>query len=178
MPGAKGRSGRRPLPTKIKKLRGNPGKRALNDREPKVAAGIPIRPIGLQPLAIKEWRDIVPELEQLGILSKIDGKALAAYCSAFARWMQAEQEITARGIIVEEPILDREGNEVGTRIKRNPAVSISNEALKLMKSFLIEFGMTPASRSRIRVEKPDQPEDPLEALLKRHDVQTEIPTVQ
>lgn len=159
-------SGRRPLPTAVKKLRGNPGKRPLNAKEPKAPAGDPSMPKGLSAAAAKEWKSILPELRQLGVLSRIDGKALAAYCHAYARWMEAEKEIKKHGIVVEEPILIA-GIETGyVRYKKNPAVTISESHLKLMKSFLVEFGMTPSSRSRVRIEKPNPEADPLEEFLK------------
>ena len=118
--------------------------------------------------ASQEWKSILPELRQLGVLSRIDGKALAAYCNCFARWMQAEREIKRLGIVVEEPITsyDRETGEseiIGYRYKKNPAVTISEGAMKLMKSFLVEFGMTPSSRSRLIVnEDATKPIDPAE----------------
>jgi len=162
-------AGRRPLPTNLKKLRGNPGKRKLNDAEPDVNQKAPEMPPDLPELAQKEWTSIVPRLMQLHVLSDVDGKALAAYCFAYARWHEAEQEIERLGIIVEEPILGGpiENREiVGYKYKRNPAVSISHDALKLMKTYLIEFGLTPAARTRLRIEKPKEP-DPMDEYLRR-----------
>lgn len=164
-------SGRRPLPTAVKKLRGNPGKRPLNKNEPAAPARDPVMPKGLSAAAAREWKAILPELRQLGVLSTIDGKALAAYCHAYARWMEAEREVKRLGIVVEEPIMhfDRETGESeldGYRYKKNPAVTISETAMKIMKSFLVEFGMTPSSRSRVHIEKPAAEADPLEQFLK------------
>lgn len=147
-------SGRRPLPTAVKKLRGNPGKRKLNDAEPIAAPGIPKMPEFLSKIAQQEWKEIVPELERLGVLAKVDGKALAGYCVSYARWMEAQKQIDKHGILIEESVFDKDGEEVDVRVKRNPAISIAHAELKNMKSFLIEFGMTPAARSRIRMEKP------------------------
>lgn len=159
-------SGRRPKPTALKKLQGNPGKRKLNAAEPKPQPGDPTVPKGLSPAAAAEWKSILPELRQLGVLSKIDGKALAAYCHAFARWMEAEVEIRRLGIVVMEPIFSGE-RFLGCKYKKNPAVTISEGAMKIMKAFLVEFGMTPSSRSRVRIEKPAAgDEDPLDAFLK------------
>jgi P27 family predicted phage terminase small subunit len=169
MPGTSG-SGKRPLPTAIKKLRGNPGHRSLNDAEPVPAREVPDIPEGLSELAIAEWNSIVPELACLGVLSKIDGKALGAYCECYAEWVQAKKEVTDRGILVKEPAYDKKGKEIGYKLKRNPAIAVKNEALKLMKSFLIEFGLTPASRARLHVEKPADP-DPFDIFLasQQHD---------
>lgn len=159
-------SGRRPLPTAVKKLRGNAGKRKLNDAEPTPVMGIPEMPKGLGKVAAAEWNSIVPDLMQLGVLSKIDGKALAAYCHAFARWFQAERDVEKYGLLVEEPVLVAGVDSGYIRLKKNPACTVSETAMKTMKSFLVEFGMTPAARSRIRIEKPKEA-DPFEAYLKK-----------
>ena len=171
-------AGRRPKPTSLKKLGGNPGKRALNEREltPKVEA--PEMPPGLSAIARKEWVSIVPVLLLLGVLSRIDGKALAAYCHAYARWHEAELRVREFGIVIEEPVLWRnpagKPEVIGYRHKKNPACNISESALKTMKSFLIEFGMTPASRARLNVEKPgDNDEDSFDKFLKRNSKQND-----
>jgi P27 family predicted phage terminase small subunit len=159
-------SGRRPLPTAVKKLRGNPGKRKMNDAEPAPVLGVPEMPKGLGKVAAAEWRSIVPDLLQLGVLTKVDGKALAAYCHAFERWFAAERDVAKYGVIVEEPILVAGVATDYVRLKKNPACGVSETAMKIMKSFLIEFGMTPAARSRVRIEKP-KAEDPFDAYLKK-----------
>ena len=159
-------SGRRPLPTAIKELRGNPGRRPLNDAEPMPASGEPEMPTGLSDAARAEWKARVPELLRLGVLSCNEGAVLAGYCYEYARWWEADKEIVSRGILIAEPIINRAGEVVGHRIKKNPAVAIANEALKIMKSYMIELGLTPAARSRIRIEKP-QEVDPLEEYLNR-----------
>jgi P27 family predicted phage terminase small subunit len=52
------------------------------------------------------------------------------------------------------------------RLKKNPACTVSETAMKTMKSFFVEFGMTPAARSRIRIDKPKEA-DPFEDYLKK-----------
>ena len=157
--------GRRPKPHAIKELSGNPGKRPLNHDEPQTAQREPEIPRGLDAAARREWRRIVPELLDLGVLSTVDGAALGAYCSAYSLWIKADKAIQRKGLLLEEPIFDKRGEVVGTKTKRNPAVGISTEAMKVMKSFLIEFGLTPAARTKVKV-KPQTEEDPLEAILR------------
>ena len=60
--------GRKPTPTAIKELEGNPGKRKLNAREPKPEKKAPSCPKWLEPDARKEWRRLGHQMEQLGIL--------------------------------------------------------------------------------------------------------------
>jgi P27 family predicted phage terminase small subunit len=161
--------GRRPLPTALKKLRGNPGKRALNPSEPKPAAKAPEMPPDLPELAQTEWETIVPLLMKLNVLTEVDGKALAAYCYLYARWAQAEKEVADRGILLDEPIVNAIGIEIGSKTKANPAVGIADRTLARMKSYLVEFGLTPASRSKLRIE-PEKSADPLDIYLSRKSV--------
>jgi P27 family predicted phage terminase small subunit len=165
--------GRRPLPSTIKNLRGNPGKRKQNQNEPEFQPGDPTMPAGLSEAAQTEWREIIGVLRAMGVLTPADGKALAAYCYAFDIWMQANESVKKYGVLIEEPIMGRVGtpeqNEiVGHKTKKNPAVAIANEALKTMKSFLVEFGMTPSSRSKLHVEKP-KPKDDADEFFDRVD---------
>ena len=51
-----GTRGRKPTPSAIKALEGNPGKRALNEREPRPEKKAPSCPKWLEPEAKKEWR--------------------------------------------------------------------------------------------------------------------------
>ncbi|HLZ08607.1 MAG TPA: phage terminase small subunit P27 family [Chloroflexota bacterium] len=160
-------AGRRPLPTAVKKLRGKPGHRALNTLEPVADVGEPPIPPDLPKLAVEEWKDIVPKLLRLKVLSDSDGKALAAYCFAYARWREAEEEVGRHGILIEEPVMGGPADNrevVGYKYKRNPAIQVVAEFLKIMKSYLVEFGLTPAARSRLRIEKPKEA-DPLELYL-------------
>ena len=159
--------GRRPKPTALKKLQGNPGKRKLNEAEPKIAQADPVMPRDLSKPAAQEWRRIVPELRQMGVLSTVDRAALAAYCHAYERWFDAEKDVRRYGRIVREPILHQGVRTGYIRLKKNPAVTISETATKIMKAFLCEFGMTPSSRSRVRIDKPAVgDEDPIDAFLK------------
>lgn len=149
-------SGRRPKPTAVRKLHGNAGKRALNEAEPIAPPGDPEMPKDLPKAAAAEWKRILPELRALGVLSTIDRAALAAYCHAYARWFEAERQIRRVGIVVREPVLHSGVVLKGiVRLKKNPAVTVSEAAMKIMKSFLIEFGMTPAARSRLATN-PDE----------------------
>ena len=143
-------AGRKPIPTNLKMLRGNPGRRPLPKNEPKIPAGIPKVPPHLNREAKKEWKRIVPELEQAGLLTKVDGSALAAYCDCFSTWAQASRKIKKGGLTVT--------GDNGIPVV-SPYLKISNAALDRMRQFLVEFGMTPSSRSKVKAaEKPEVPE--------------------
>ncbi len=162
--------GRPPKPTSLKILAGNPGKRPLNDAEPQPDRIMPEMPKGMSYLAKREWKWMSKALFKIGLLTSVDGKALAMYCESYATWEWATKEKRKHGLLVEEPILDKEGMVVGTKFKANPAVHIEFNAAKTCKAFLTEFGMTPASRSRLKIEKPKE-EDPLDAIMNRRGMQ-------
>lgn len=156
MPGAKGRSGRRPAPTKLKLVRGNPGKRPLNDKEPEPDGKLLPPPDHLSDEAKREWSRAGELLTRLGMDSGFDRAALAAYCQAWGRWVEAEESLRKYGVVVKSP----NGYPM-----QSPFLAIANKAIEQMKGFLIEFGMTPASRTRVRAERPGEP-DPLEEFLR------------
>ena len=133
-----------PMPTKLKIMPGNRGKRPLNDREPEPELKIPDKPDVLHGIAAEEWQRITKLLHELELLTEIDSTALAAYCQAYERWVMAEKEIRKHGMVIKAP----SGYPV-----QSPYLSISNKALEHMKKFLVEFGMTPASRTRVKVPK-------------------------
>lgn len=145
--------GRKPIPTVLKIIRGNPGRRPLPTNEPEVPAAIPDPPKHLVGKGKKEWNRIVPYLHRAGLLTKIDGTALAAYCDCFATWGEASRKLKKEGLMLQ--------GEGGPCI--NPYWKISIAALDRMKQFLVEFGMTPSSRSRVKAankaEAPQEGED-------------------
>ncbi|MDW7670555.1 MAG: phage terminase small subunit P27 family [Bacillota bacterium] len=151
--------GRKPKPTAVKALEGNPGKRTLNDREPKPDRKAPKCPAWLDPEAKKEWRRMAKQLEALGVLTEVDMAAFAGYCQAYARWKEAEEFITRHGTIVKTP---------SGYWQQVPQVSIAQTYLKIMNRCCEQFGLTPSSRSRIVADTGISVEDdPMERILRQ-----------
>jgi len=134
-------TGRKPKPTWLKQLAGNPGKRPLNESEPKPPAMIPDCPPQLCDEARAEWGRITPLLYAMGVLAEVDRAAVAAYCEYWAEWADAREKIRATGKIIKA---GKNGYPIA-----NPYVAIANTAADLMRKFIVEFGMTASSRSRI-----------------------------
>ncbi|HZK10459.1 MAG TPA: phage terminase small subunit P27 family [Clostridia bacterium] len=150
--------GRKPKPTALKVLEGNPGKRPLNNKEPQPEKKAPRCPSWLEPEAKKEWKRMAKTLEAIGVLTQIDKAAFAGYCQAYARWKEAEEFLSKHGTIFKTP---------SGYIQQVPQVSIAQTYLKVMKDFCSEFGLTPSARTRIRVNTVDTPtDDPMEELLR------------
>lgn len=136
--------GRKPKPDATKRLEGNPGKRPRNSRAPKADPALPEPPEFLSATAKEQWERIAPLLFASKVLTRLDDAALAALCTAFARWVEAETSLREHGLVVKSP----NGFPI-----QNPYLSIANTAMRQMKELLAEFGMTPSSRSRVEVPK-------------------------
>ena len=150
--------GRKPKPTAMKELEGNPGKHPLNTSEPKPTKKAPACPKWLEPEAKKEWRRLAKQMEAIGILTEVDMAAFAAYCQSYARWKEAQEHIDSEGSTFE--------TDKGYQ-QQTPWVGIANTNQKLMLQAASEFGLTPSSRSRIVAGngKVKETEDEMEALL-------------
>lgn len=141
--------GRRPKPTRLKVLTGNPGRRPLNEDEPQPKVVIPECPSELGPVARREWDRLAAELVALKLLTNLDRAALAAYCGAYALWAEATEQIQKYGTMVKSP--------TGYPIQ-SPYVSIANRQAEIMMRVASEFGFTPASRGRISTPKEHDPQ--------------------
>jgi P27 family predicted phage terminase small subunit len=136
-------------PTRLKLLRGNPGKRAIRpEPEPTILTEPPKPPRILRGDALDEWHRITKELIALRMLTAVDVHPLAAYCVAFGRWLKAEDTLirmedadpVAHGLMVKGSL----GNPV-----QNPIVKIADRASASMVKYAAEFGFTPVARTRV-----------------------------
>ena len=150
--------GRKPKPTALKVLEGNPGHRPLNKKEPMPKGKLPRCPDWLEDDAKKEWKRLGKVLAEMGMLTEIDRAAFAGYCQAYARWKGAEEFITQHGDMVRTP---------NGYLQQVPQVSIAQTYLKIMNKFAEQFGLTPSSRSRIIASNggPADATDEMENLL-------------
>lgn len=136
--------GRKPTPSRLHELRGDPGKRHRSrDGEPRpnVLEKVGPVPSHLNDLAKAEYRRIMKEQVGLRMITPSDRASMAAYCSAYATYIESDERLktepwtttTARG---------------GSR--PNPLFKIRDDALKLMNKFASEFGLTPSARARVK----------------------------
>jgi P27 family predicted phage terminase small subunit len=136
-----------PVPTALKVIRGNPGKRPINRNEPQPSRHV-VMPEWLSPEAQRHWPAVAEQLHAAGLLTAIDTTALGLYCEAFARWKHANAQIVKYGTVVKSP----NGFPI-----QSPYLAIANKAHDQMTKLLAEFGMTPSSRSRCTIAKSDDP---------------------
>jgi P27 family predicted phage terminase small subunit len=95
-------------------------------------------------------------LREAGVMTELDGPALALVCTAWARWRDAEEKVDRFGAVVQ-------GSH--GQLMRSPYTRISAQAADQLLRLLVEFGMTPSSRSRVHGLSPSAEVDPVEEWI-------------
>jgi P27 family predicted phage terminase small subunit len=138
-----------PVPFPLKLLRGNPGKRPMKpEPQPEIAADVPQPPPFINGYAADEWWRTAPELHRLGLLTRIDVPALAAYCHAFGQWRMAAEALAK--MQANDPIMN--GMIIRTKYgdaAMNPLVSIARKHASDVIRYASESGLTPVARTRL-----------------------------
>ncbi len=147
-------------PSYLQLVRGNPSKRPINKNEPKPPSGVPPTPKHLSKQGKYWFKRMADELDEIGVLSQLDAKALELLVEAYVEYRHHCE------------VLDKEGytyknqTESGLMIKTHPATIMKADVWKRIRAMLSEFGMTPAARTKVNAKSPEQ-DDPLEAFLKK-----------
>jgi P27 family predicted phage terminase small subunit len=153
--------GRPRKPSGLKILEGNRGRRPLQP-EPEPIKGAPDMPPGLPEGAAGIWQQLVGELDRLGILTQIDGLVLEGACrgAAEARWADTQRAALQNKI-------DAGEEEITQQVVYRLAIlnALSKKGWQQWKSFGVEMGLTPASRSKLSAGPADKGLDAIEAAL-------------
>ncbi|MFF0481044.1 phage terminase small subunit P27 family [Streptomyces sp. NPDC004435] len=131
-----------PTPSRLVELRGNPSKKRQGGAEPEPSRGAPRPPADLKGEALAEWGRVVPELERLGLVTRLDRAYLVAYCEAWATFNAAREAMAEYGPLV----AGRDGGLV-----KNPAAQVLRDSADLMIKFGSRFGLSPSDRTRLSV---------------------------
>jgi len=143
-----GKRGPSKTPTAILKVRGS---RWANDRpaEPKPPAAKPICPAFLSAAAKSAWKNLAPQLDEMGVLSRIDRNALARYCESWARWKACAEFIQQYGETYKQ--LDNDGNVKA--VLPWPQVASYGRLAEQLLRLEVQFGLTPSARADLQVER-------------------------
>lgn len=145
--------GRPAKPTALKLLHGDNKKnpQRVNRSEPAHLPATGDAPGWLTPAALDVWLEYAPGLVRTRVMSAADVEAFAAWCDACARRREAVVHLGAEGAVVEQPVLDRNGHLVGTKLAKSPWTIVLREADAQMVHWGSRFGMTPSDRAKISV---------------------------
>ena len=151
-----GLRGPAPKPRALAIAEGNPGKRPLNGCEPEPRRKRPKCPDYLDEEAKREWRRLVPILERMRVLTEADGLALANLCLLFSTMVKAQRLLEKSGLLFKTK---------SGYIQQSPLVAIVANSVAQVNQPCREFGLTPASRTRLSVENEKHSDDELWELL-------------
>lgn len=144
--------GPRPVPTELKRLAGNPGKRRLNENEPKpdlITEETPILcPEYLDGEAAAEWDRIIPILRRMRVLTEADLSMVANWCMLHGVLISAYADFKKTGTLTK--------NKRTGSITQNPLLGVVTRTIVEMKAIATEFGLTPSSRVRLATEPEDR----------------------
>ena len=143
-----GKRGPKPGPTKLKLLRGNPGKRRLNQSEPEPESCFPACPKHLDGAACEAWNRFGKELEACGVGTRLDAAALEMLANCYAAYVSAATLVAQHGPVW---IKAKIGDELPGYVF-SPYWSVMNREFKHLLQMLSEFGMTPSSRSGVMMD--------------------------
>lgn len=144
-----------PTPTRILEARGSDrASRGIRRAEFTPAPGIPEKPAGLTPEEEIFWDSAVEELGRSGILARIDQELLWIFCATHVAWLKSREKLLQLGetYIVERTVgVDtKTGNPIKEKIlKKFPHVAAFREFSLQLMQIGAQFGMSPASRTRI-----------------------------
>lgn len=143
--------GRKPKPTALKLISGNPGKRALNAHEPQPGADLAAPPAWMTERQKATWSEVV-ELSPPGLLKDVDASVFSVWVIAFDLYQEASEKLARTGMLIKAP-------NTGVPMQ-SPFLAIVNRQAQIMLKAAAEMGFTPASRSRVVVKRNTTIDDP------------------
>lgn len=132
-----------------KALENNPGKGRLDVVKP--PPGVPEKPPWLQGEASAEWDRVIPILDAMGVLSRLDRSAVSDYCTVWGRLVWCEQRIQSTDLLLK----GQKGELV-----RNPLLSEANQLRQRFGRYCDLLGLAPAPRGRLDVPDRGADDDP------------------
>ena len=138
--------GRKPTPTVIKLMTGNPGKRPIDadTLTPPIETPQPSAQLSAASRAI--WDETVKELEKLRVIARIDKFQIETYCNIVARAQAIQKFLDENGMTYTTR------GKHGEMVRVRPEVSILQDCEKQIRAFASEWGMTAASRARVKTD--------------------------
>ena len=150
-----GQRGPAKTPTAITAIRGNPGNRPINKREPKatVYRTPPKCPPGMDERTAKHWRSLAKTFTEMGVLQSADIPALKKLSFECACLEELQELVKKSGYL-----LKPDGR--GKMVHISPAFKAMMELSATVDRALRQFGGTPASRTSIKTAEKEGGSDP------------------
>jgi P27 family predicted phage terminase small subunit len=140
--------------------------------------GRPEAPKELSGEALSEWNRMIVRLETAGTLATVDDAVIYQYCRLFAETEQAavsREESAASVDLLEDNLSDLKGSDLVqcfqeiSKMRQLEAryTSQIRQGRMSLRAYLVEMGMTPASRGRVKLpeHKPVDPFDEFDGAV-------------
>jgi len=138
--------GRKPKPTHLKIVTGNPGKRPLNKQEPTFASDLPVAPSYLSDRAKEIFNVLRDRLANMGYATASHTEKLALLAGVLARVEECSAIIEKQGMTHDVT------NSLGfSNEKIRPEVAILVVAERRAQSLLSDFGLDPINSTKVVV---------------------------
>lgn len=172
--------GRPRIPDELKKAKGTLQPCRVNSDQPKVQPGMPEKPRGLTGIAGKKFIELAQELSQMKVITPHDRFILEQVAKEFAMMAEMEKTIKKDGLFFNSRITEedteylKDGNTVirkkekvtKTNVRSHPALTIRNQCWTNIMKGLQECGLTPSTRSKLKVVKKED-SNPFTKLLEK-----------
>jgi P27 family predicted phage terminase small subunit len=135
-------TGRPPVPTVLKVVRGNPGHRKLNKNEPKPVGDLKEPPAHFDEELREVWNYAIENAPK-GLLKKIDSAVLETWVTSHVLHRKAIAQVRLHGMLVKPPKSDIP--------VQSPWLPIVNKQAFIMLRAVDHLGFSPASRTRIAI---------------------------
>lgn len=129
--------GRKPKPSELKKITGNPGRRPIPET-PAFAAGGLVMPRWFDAQERAEWGRIVPELERVGIAKSVHQGSLEGICGLYGAYRKS---------------------------RKDKDIQQARMSYDAYRKALNEFGLTPASAGRVGAQGSEGGADPADEFF-------------
>lgn len=158
-------AGRKRKPDHLKLVSGTAQPCRMNPDAPRALDAVPEAPEWLSERAAEIFRQLASIIGAMGVASASDTAMLSMAASRLEEVEICTAQIEDGGrFFTSNMTFDDEGRVTAQQIKGHPAVAQRSEAMRHAQSLLAEFGLSPAARSKVSVNTPNE-ENPFTALL-------------
>lgn len=160
MPGGRPRQ-----PDALKKIKGTLQPCRVNPDQPKTLPGMPEIPRGLSFFEKSKFKSLAEELYQMKVITTHDVHILEMVAKEFGMLKVYEKQLKKDGYfyagtkeieeITEEGKKTKKTTTITSRVRVHPAITARNQAWTNIMKGLMECGLTPSTRSKVKVVKEE-----------------------
>lgn len=146
-----GKRGPSPTPKRILEARGSRKlENGARDNEFELPFSVPPMPRGMPDVAKRKWKYLVAKLCESKILNEIDGDSLERYCLELARYRRLEAAERRH-------LRNMDKLPASKRWEDHKLIASIHRSSDRCDKLGAKFGLSPADRTRIRVENTPEP---------------------